>query len=246
MGLARWYNAQKVAVQAAAIGGVLALAGGMVTGAFSIVSTELARPDGAAAASNPTPTLAASAAAPVATSSSPTATATVSQSASPQVSPSSSSLSPPSATPAVSQSPLTAAQIAQDVAGDEASNGSTVRTARCSPGSVQLFTNGSAQADCDLTFSSNIVMRASVTVYGNGSSTWNDQYQENLTAADFEKALVGLQTINDGNVVAATCYQSTLQKESDGYTQVECVLTLENASHETTVTYNGISSPTWP
>jgi hypothetical protein len=247
MGLARWYSAQKVAVQAAAIGGVLAIVGGLVTGAFSIVNTELARPDGAAAASNPKPTSVASVAAPV-TSSSAAATATVSQSASTQVSPSPSSPSSPSpssATPAVSRAPLTAAQIAQDVAGDEATNGSTVRTARCSPGSVQLFTNGSAQAHCDLTFSNDVVMRASVIVYSNGSTTWNNQYQENLTAADFEKALVGLQTISDGDVVSATCYQSTLVKESDGYTQVECVLTLENTSHETTVTYTGISSPTW-
>ena len=243
MGLARWYNAQKVTVQAAAIGGVLAIVAGLVTGAFSIVNTELARPDGAAAASTLKPILAAPVAAPATTSS-----AAASQSASTEVSPSPSSPSPssPSPTPAASRTPLTAAQIAQDVIGDEATNGSTVRTAHCSPGSVQLFTNGSAQADCDLTFSNNVVMRASVTVYSNGSTTWNDQYQENLTAADFEKVLVGLQTISDGNVVSATCYQSTLEKESDGYTQVECVLTLENISHETTVTYNGISSPTWP
>jgi hypothetical protein len=248
MGLARWYNAQKVTVQAAAIGGVLAIVGGLVTGAFSIVNTELARPDGAAAALTPKPTLASSIAAP-ATTSSAAATATASQSASTQVSPSPSSPFPrssPSPTPAASRTPLTAVQIAQDITGDKATNGSTVRTAHCSLGSVQLFTNGSAQADCDLTFSNDAVMRASVTVYSNGSTTWNNQYQENLTAADFENVLVGRQTISDGDVVSATCYQSTLQKESDGYTQVECVLTLgNNTSHETTVTYNGISSPTW-
>lgn len=241
MGLARWYNAQKVTVQAAAIGGVLAIVAGLVTGGFSIVNTELARPDGAAAALTPKPTLAAPVGAP-ATTSSAAATATASQSASTQVSPSPSS---PSPSPAVSRTPLTTAQVAQDVTGDKATDGSTVRTAYCSPGSVQLFTNGSAQADCDLTFSNYVVMRASVTVYSNGSTTWNDQYQENLTAADFEKALVGRQTISDGDVVSATCYQSTLQKKSDGYTQVECVLTLESKSYETTVTYNGISSPTW-
>ena len=114
-------------------------------------------------------------------------------------------------------------------------------------GQISLMcSNGSAQAECDLTYSNGAVMRASVTVYSNGSTTWNDRYQENLTAADFQRVLVGLQTISDGDVVSATCYQSTLQKESDGYTQVECVLTLGNASHETTVTYNGVSSPTWP
>lgn len=241
MGLARWYNAQKVTVQAAAIGGVLAIIGGLVTGAFTIVNTELARSDTSAAASIPTPTLAASVTAP-ATSTSAAATATASQSASAQASPSPSSRS---STPAASRRPLTAAQIAHDVVGYTAANGSTVTTAHCSPGSVQLFTNGSAQAGCDLTFSNDVVMRASVTVYSNGSTVWNDEYQENLTAADFEMVLVGLQTISDGDIVPAACYQSTLQKESDGYTQVECVLTLGNTSHETTVTYNGISPPTW-
>jgi hypothetical protein len=249
MGLARWYNAQKVTVQAAAIGGVLAIAGGLVTGAFSIVNTELApRPDSAAAALTPKPTLAVSVAVP-ATTSPAAATATASQSAPPQVSPSPSSPSSPSPrspTPVASRTPLTAAQIAQDVIGYQDANGSTVRTARCSPGSVQLFTNGSAQADCDLTLVNGAVMRASVTVYSNGSPAWNDDYQENLTAADFQNVLVGLPTISAGNVVAATCYQSTLQKESDGNTQVECVLTLgNNTSHETTVTYNGVSSPRW-
>ncbi len=126
-------------------------------------------------------------------------------------------------------------------------NGSTVTTAHCSPGSVQLFADGSTQADCDLTFSNNVVLRASVTVYSNGSTTWNGKYQENLTAADFEKVLAGRQTAGGWAVISATCYQSTLQKDPDGSTQVECLLTLgNNTSYETTVTYNGISAPTWP
>jgi hypothetical protein len=242
MGLARWYNAQKVTVQAAVIGGVLAITGGLITGGFSIVNTELAKPDASVAASAPTPTLTMRVSAP-ATSSSATATATSSHSAAPQISRSPSS---PSSTPATPPIPLTAAQIAQDTVGRTATNGSTVTTAHCSQGSVQLYAGGSTQADCDLTFSNNVVLRASVTVYGDGSTTWSGMYQENLTAADVEEALVGRPTTGGWSVISATCYQSTLQKEPDGSTQVECVLTLgNNTSYETTVTYNGISAPTW-
>jgi len=243
MGFSRWYNAQKVTVQAAVIGGVLAIIGGLVTGVFSIVNTELAKPDASAAALAPTPTLTTSVSAP-ATPSSAAATAAAGQSASTQISPSPSS---PSSTPATSPTPLTAAQIAQDVVGRTAMNGSTVTSAHCGQGSVQLYADGSTQADCDLTFSNNVVLRASVTVYSDGSTTWNGMYQENLTAADVEKVLAGRQTAGGWAVISATCYQSTLRKEPDGSTQVECVLTLgNNTSYETTVTYNGISAPTWP
>ena len=131
--------------------------------------------------------------------------------------------------------------------GLRAENGSTVTVARCSQGSVQQYAGGSTQAECDLTFSNNVILRASVTVYSGGSRNYDGQYQENLTAADVEKIMAGQKTASGWTVISATCYQSTLQKESNGSTQVECILTLaNNTSYQTTVTYNGISPPTWP
>jgi hypothetical protein len=128
-----------------------------------------------------------------------------------------------------------------------AENGSTVMDAHCSPGSVEQYADGSMQAECDLKFSNNVILRASVTVCRNGSANYDGQYQENLTAADVEKIMAGQKTASGWAVISATCYQSTLQKESDGYTQVECVLTISNnTSYQTTVTYNGISSPPGP
>lgn len=243
MGFAHWYNAQKVTVQAAVIGGVVAIAGGLITGVFSIVNTELAKPSASAAVLAPTPKSTALVSAP-APSSSSAAIASAGRSASAQISPPPSS---PSSTPITTPTPLTAAQIEQDAVGLTAKNGSTVTVAYCRPGSVQLYADGSTQADCDLTFSNNVVLRASVTVYSDGSRTYDGKYQENLTAADVEKIMAGQQTAGGWAVVSATCYQSTLQKESNGSTQVECVLTLaNNTSSQTTVTYNGISPPTWP
>ncbi len=53
MGFGRWYNAQKVGVQIAVVGGSLAIVGGVVTGVFGIVDVELARPGGQTPASAP-------------------------------------------------------------------------------------------------------------------------------------------------------------------------------------------------
>jgi hypothetical protein len=44
MGFGRWYNAQKVGVQVAIVGGVLAIVGAFVAGVFGIVDVELAKP----------------------------------------------------------------------------------------------------------------------------------------------------------------------------------------------------------
>lgn len=251
MGFARWYNAQKVTVQAAAVAGVVAITGGLITGVFSVVDTELTKTSVQISTSASTPTLTkpestavASSSATATATSSATATATAGQSASTQASRPPSSASP---TPVTISTPLTAAQIEQDAIGLTEKNGSTVAAARCSPTSVQQYADGSTQADCDLTFSNNVVLRASVTVYSNGSRTYDAKYQENLTAADVENIMAGQPTAGGWAVVSAVCYQSTLKKEPNGSTQVECVLTLaNNTSYETTVTYNGVSDPTWP
>jgi hypothetical protein len=56
MGFKRWYSAQNVVVQAAAISGIVALAGGVVAGIFGIVDVELAKPSAQASAPAPTST----------------------------------------------------------------------------------------------------------------------------------------------------------------------------------------------
>ena len=74
MGFRRWYNAQKVGVQVAVVGGVLAIISGAVAGVFGIVDVELAKP-------SPQPATSA-------------LTATRTTSASPTVTPSSGSVAP--------------------------------------------------------------------------------------------------------------------------------------------------------
>lgn len=44
MGFGRWYNAQKFGVKIAVVGGILAIVGGVATGAFGVVDVELAKP----------------------------------------------------------------------------------------------------------------------------------------------------------------------------------------------------------
>lgn len=245
MGFAQWYNAQKVSVQAAVVGGVVAIAGGLITGIFGIVNTELANSSVSHGVLTATP-ISSTHVSIFTAPSSRSVTAPADQSASTQDSPSPSPPSSPSPTPDPGPTPLTAAQIGQDALGLTAENGSTVTAAHCSPGSAQQYTDGSTQAECDLTFSNKIVLRAAVTVYTDGSASYDAQYQENLTAADVEKIMSGQKTESGWSVIAATCYQSTLQQEGNGYIQVECMLTLANdTSHQTTVTYNGVSPPSW-
>jgi len=74
MGFGRWYNAQKVGVQVAVVGGALAIVGGLVTGVFGIVDIELAKPSAQTSISAPVPTPSTSVPAPA--TSSPPATAT--------------------------------------------------------------------------------------------------------------------------------------------------------------------------
>jgi hypothetical protein len=67
VGFGRWYNSQKVGVQAAVVSGIVAIVGGVVAGAFGIVDVELAKPNPQVTASTPAPTLTASASASVTT-----------------------------------------------------------------------------------------------------------------------------------------------------------------------------------
>jgi hypothetical protein len=83
MGFGRWYNAQKVGVQVAIVGGVLAIVGAVVAGVFGIVDVELAKPGPQTSTSAPAPTLTTSAPAPVTSSSASSAASTPPVSTSP-------------------------------------------------------------------------------------------------------------------------------------------------------------------
>lgn len=69
MGFRHWYNAQKVGVQVAAVGGVLAIISGVVAGVFGILDIELAKPSPQPATPAPTSTGTTSASATVTSSS---------------------------------------------------------------------------------------------------------------------------------------------------------------------------------
>lgn len=69
MGFRRWYNAQKVAVQVAVVGGVLAILSGVVAGVFGIIDVELAKTGSQPSVSASTPTRTTSAPATVTPSS---------------------------------------------------------------------------------------------------------------------------------------------------------------------------------
>jgi hypothetical protein len=77
MGFRRWYNAQKVGVQVAVVGGVLAIVSGVVAGVFGIVDVELAKPSAQTSTSALAPARTTSAAAAVTPSSGSAASSTL-------------------------------------------------------------------------------------------------------------------------------------------------------------------------
>lgn len=68
-----WYNAQKVSVQVAVVGGILAILGGVITGLFGIIDIELVKPGGQTTVPAPAPTLTTSIPRPVSPSLTPPA-----------------------------------------------------------------------------------------------------------------------------------------------------------------------------
>lgn len=157
--------------------------------------------------------------------------------------------SPTSPSPSPSTPELSAGQIAQDVDGEQETrginSGATVSNAACYQDTVSQDADGATQAECDLALSNGVILRAAVTVTGTTNS-WNDQYQVNLTAGDIANAVYGLQATDGLTITASTCYGSTLQLESSGYTQVQCSLTFSNGeTYYDTVTYNGLSTPSF-
>lgn len=142
-----------------------------------------------------------------------------------------------SSTPAISASQ----KIALDIE-STTDAGTGVSSATCDQGSVQADADGSDQAECDVTLVNGDIMRASVTD-GNGDTTIQNQYQENLSATEIANSLVGLYgTITESTVVKATCTPSSIQLEADGTTDAECYLYMANGdSFPAAVTYNGVS-----
>ena len=158
-----------------------------------------------------------------------------STSPSPSPSPTSPSPSPSPTSPSPSPSPTSASQIATDVTGDTVNasrhSGATVTSATCFQNSVSLSGNGTAYAECDLTYSDGAVFRSAVTDDG-GDASSQEQYQENLSASDIANYAVGdiaTSGINTGaTVTSATCY--TAQLESNNWTYATCSLYLSNGA----------------
>ena len=168
--------------------------------------------------------------------------------------PVSASITSPATSPATSsttsQPELSAGQIAHDAIGETetrgVNTGATVTNATCYQDTVQQNANFTTQAECDLTLSNGVILRAAVTDNGSGSTTSENQYQENLTASDIANAVYGDVATDGLTVRASTCYQNTLQIENNGYAQVQCNLTFSNGStYYDTVTYNGLSAPSF-
>jgi hypothetical protein len=156
---------------------------------------------------------------------------------------------PTSPAPNTSTPELSAGQIAHDVVGGQETrginSGATVTNASCYQDTVSQNADGATQAECDLTLSNGVILHAAVTDIGTTTS-WNDQYQENLTAGDIANAVYGLRATDGLMITASTCYGSTLQLESSGYTQVQCNLTFSNGeTYYDTVTDNGLSTPSF-
>lgn len=157
--------------------------------------------------------------------------------------------SPASPFPSPSTPELSAGQIAQDVVGGQetsgVNSGATVTNAACYQDTVSQNAEGTTQAECDLTLSNGVILRAAVTDIGTTTS-WNDQYQENLTASNIANAVYGRQATDGLTITASTCYGSTLQLESSGYTRIQCNLTFSNGeTYYDTVTDNGLSTPSF-
>jgi hypothetical protein len=101
------------------------------------------------------------------------------------------------------------------------------------------------QAECDLTLSTLATYRASVTDNGNGT-TFDFQYQENISVGEIQQAVIGLEAQNGSTVSASTCYSDTMQTTSNGSTQIQCALTFtNNMTYNATVTDNGLSVRTY-
>jgi len=162
--------------------------------------------------------------------------------------PTSPSPSPGPTSPSPSPGATSASQIASDVTGNTVDtgrhSGATVTSATCYQDSLGESGNGTAYADCDLTYSDGAVFRAVVTDR-NGSASSQAQYQENLSASDVANYAVG-DTVNTGintgaTVTSATCY--TAQLESSDWTYATCQLDLSNgADIDATVEDNGLRS----
>ena len=153
---------------------------------------------------------------------------------------------PTSQSPIASPSELSAGQIADDVTGETetggVNDGSTVTNASCYQDTVRQDADGTTQAECDITLSNGVILRAAVSDNGNGATSHN-QYQENLSASNIADAVYGMKATDGLTVTASTCYANTMQIENSGYTQVKCNLTFSNGStYYDTVTYNGLST----
>jgi hypothetical protein len=170
--------------------------------------------------------------------------------------PSHSVISTSSTTPAAvvssaqaSLSSTSAGQIANDVTGDTVNasrhSGASVTSATCYQSSVGQSGNGVTYAECDLTYSDGAVFRATVTDK-DGNTSFQEQYQENLTAADIAGYAVGdivTSGFNTGATVSsATCF--TAELSSNGWTYATCDLDLSNGAvlDDATVADNGIRS----
>lgn len=159
---------------------------------------------------------------------------------------SSQSSSPTGQSPIPSPSELSAGQIADDMTGEVetggVNNGSTVTNASCYQDTVRQDADGTTRAECDITLSNGVILRAAVGDNGNGATSYN-QYQENLSASNIADAVYGIKATDGLTVTASTCYANTMQMENNGYTQVKCNLTFSNGStYYDTVTYNGLST----
>lgn len=175
-------------------------------------------------------------------------TVTTANTASPTPSPGTTSPTPSPSTASPTSSPGTtsASQIASDVTGNTVNSprhsGATVTSATCYQSSVGMSGNGTAYADCDVTYSDGAVFRSAVTD-NDGKASSQEQYQENLSASDIANYAVGdnvTSGINTGATVTSdTCYSAQL--ENNDWTYASCELYLsDGAALHATVEDNGI------
>jgi hypothetical protein len=175
-------------------------------------------------------------------------TVTTANTTSPTPSPSTTSPTPSPSTASPTPSPGTASpsQIASDVTGNTVNSprhsGATVTSATCYQSSVGVSGNGTAYANCDLTYSDGAVFRSAVTD-NDGKASSQEQYQENLSASDIANYAVGDNVTSGSNtgatVTSVTCYSAQL--ENNDWTYASCELYLSNgAALHATVEDNGI------
>jgi hypothetical protein len=156
---------------------------------------------------------------------------------------------PTSPSPSPSPPELSAGQIAHDLIGDTETggvdNGTTVTSATCYQDTVRQNADGTTQAECDATLSNGVILRVAASDTGKGT-TFDNRYQENLSASSIANAVYGVQATDGLTVTASTCYASTMQIENNGYTRIQCNLTFSNGyTYYKTVTYNGLSTPSF-